>query len=521
MRTFIFITFLLLIAIDSSQACSPIQNNDFELVSSYQFEKQSKSGGTDVLISGCRDNKDKFFIVNTKATYTNLKYIRISTDSGEVIKDGCYIKNTPFEYSKPADFNFNEIFKMQNDIIHDCLQVTVKDERGIIDIVKDNDVKNTENKEKCIYENINESTVNVWGSHCVFKIAESSRFKVNYSITPACTRKEFLKAKFPNAPGDYHAEVSFNMADDLTPGTTNFELLGKSYGRLSILPDSSIMPVSTYFGSETARWPLIYSSDVSFGQVSMRKTFNPKLQKDYFDLRLPFVVNNNCEKMCSDGMCSSPCDFKTPIVASITLKKRKANESIFKFIDWWYQGNIVPGNYLGMLSLARSVYSTTAEINDEFYVKAEFSSPSISYMQLNKLAKRASMRISKLKINKGSVGKVGLGTLGDLTGQILPINTLPELSLGDGTKSFDTILSMLRRVLGTNKNWPPYYDKVCKYGHCVKSKEKFITLELKFKVARVSPSGRVLIREIVSKKSSPIFGSSVNSVTELPRVRCE
>ena len=284
-----------------------------------------------------------------------------------------------------------------------------------------------------------------------------------------------------------------------------------------------LMPVSRYAGTAGSEWPMQYGAQVEFGKLGLSRTLRLH-DTPYVFLRTPFLVNNNCAEVCKNGFCSSPCDFYAPVAARMTLKKKAVGESVFRSIDYWYQGNLVPSRFLGELSFGRALINEKINVGDMYLVVAEFSNPALTYKTIIDEAKQLMIKLAPVSIPTSGAGRPnGLEGLGILQGtNIVPMN--PGL-LGLGTireqqNTTDSFIYVLNSLIGTDDSWPPYYTSVINGDLTDNPNRIYQTLKVGFRVSSISSTGSVGLDHVQYSKESKIFGNYQIPVTAPPQIKC-
>ena len=57
-------------------------------------------------------------------------------------------------------------------------------------------------------------------------------------------------------------------------------------------------------------------------------------------------VDNRCDRLCEQGVCTSSCHYPIPIGADVRVYQLKNNKKYLK--EFWYQGAVVPSRWSGI-----------------------------------------------------------------------------------------------------------------------------------------------------------------------------
>ena len=506
---------LSLLSVSSAFCCSRIGNSDISIAGSYDSGKQLSHGGSyNYVYGGCKKFPGQYLVIVTAPTYTDPLAKSISSPEGDVPDEKCFIQNSPFDVSKPEDVGIENFFKSQTSFLNTCLEAEVTDTRGEID---------TESQINCEITPVSKNAVIARGPRCSFKIYENSSFVVHYRLNPSCLSLNYLKEKGDIRPMDSKTNISVYRTADLEPGNPAYDILGTINARVTLQADKDLIPVSTYSGTDVSAWPMQYGTQIEFGKIALLRTLRLH-NTPYVFLKTPFLVNNNCPEVCKNGFCTSPCDFYAPVAARMTLKKKSVGESMFRTIDYWYQGNFVPSRFLGELTFGRTLSNVKIVTGDMFIVEAEFSNPALTYKAIIDEAKQLLIKLKTVSIATSGAGKPnGLEGLGILEGSNLaPIqSTLWGLGpMRDQQFYTDEFLGVLNSMVSTEDSWPPFYTSVIN-GDLVDNPNKiFQKLKVGFQVTSVSSSGAVALGNIQYSKESKIFGNYNKPVVAPPQVKC-
>jgi hypothetical protein len=499
----------------NANACTRSGNSDLSIAGSYQSGKQAYHGGTYTYTYGsCKKFAGQYLVLVSAPTYTDPLLKSISSPEGDLPDEKCYIENSPFNVSKPEDVGIDNFYKAQSSFVNTCLETEVTDARGDID---------TQTQINCEIIQISKNSVIAKGPRCAFKIYENSSFSVHYRMNPSCLSINYLKEKGDIRPMDSKTTLSVYKTVDLTPGNPSYDILGTINARLTLQPDKDLLPISKYSGTVGSEWPMQYGAQVEFGKIALLRTLRLH-NTPYVYLKTPFLVNNNCPEVCKNGFCTSACDFYAPVAARMTLKKKAAGESIFRTIDYWYQGNLVPSKFLGELTFGRVLNEQKINVGDMFLVVAEFSNPALTYKTILDEAKQLLIKLKPVTISTAGAGHPdGLEGLGILEGSnIVPMH--PGLSglgpLRDQQYYTDSFLGMLNSLVSTEESWPPFYSSVINGDLSDNPNKIFQTLKVGFQVTSISSSGAVALGNIQYSKESKIFGNYRKPVIAPPQIKC-
>lgn len=495
-----------------AHACSQLGNWEMSLAGSYETGKQRYSGRTaDYEIRNCKKSAGQYIVFTTAPQYTDLNMKGISAPEGELPADSCYIDQSPFNVSRPTDIGAAQLYREQVKLLSSCLEMEVSDLRGQIDA----DVQLN-----CEVSAIDRMTVKARGPRCVFKIYEDSDFKVKFRLADQCLKKNFLKEQGDIKPMDAKTQIGVYQSTDLSPGNPDYGIIGFLTARVSLQPDSKLMPVSGYFGRDTSNWPMQFGAQVSLGRLGITKAQATIRKTGSYFMRVPFLVNNNCGETCADGICSSPCSFYAPIAAHFTLSKSGDGETSFHPVDWWYQGAVVPGHFLGEMSLGRNIQNDELNTGDRYRITAEFSSPAMTYRVLMDQAKQMLIKLSTGMIPAAGAGTGALDGFSALGG-LVPASEIPDFGdLSSGNVDTSAMIGILERLIGADDSWPPYYSKIVNGDQSDGANKVYMTLQLEYRIAALTPGGGVAIDSMVLRRKSKVFGDGEWPLKAQPQIKC-
>ncbi|MBI2522633.1 MAG: hypothetical protein HYV97_19590 [Bdellovibrio sp.] len=494
-------------------ACTAIPNTLINLISSYESERQEYVGKKQEFEFGnCLHHIDEYFIITSGPVFTDMNFRAISSPEGVLPQDKCYLDNSPFAVKSPLEAGFDKMYSDQAKLMKKCLEFEITDENGL----------NWDKQADCQLTRMSAKKAQGKGSHCSFKISKESRFVLKYRLNPHCTLKSFMDENDEIYPMDINGLVSVYRAVDMTPGNPDYALLGFINTKISIQPDSKLQQVSTYFGSETARWSTEYGAKIALGQVAMTTKRGDSTSN--YAIKIPFVVDNNCSKVCVEKTCTSPCYYNVPAVAAISLKKKDPATDKYRFIDWWYQGNIAPAGFLGLMSFGRDIKLDEPKVGDRYLVHAEFSEPSLAYRMLKDRASQIVLDTRRRLSISTTSGATTLRELDSLTGNMVPaadFEGLPPVSDENSLRGVQSTLTQLENLIGVNETWPPYYRKVCNNdGVCDSAHGTFQIIEIEFTIAGISSSGKVTYKDMAMSRKSKIFGDEQRAIKTWPTIKC-
>ncbi|HAZ14940.1 MAG: hypothetical protein A2X86_21420 [Bdellovibrionales bacterium GWA2_49_15] len=517
MSTTKFISLLVILSalyFGNAWACTSIPNTPINLISSYEAERQEYAGKKKEFEFGnCIHNADQYFIVTSAPVFTDMNYRAISSPEGVIPADKCYLDQSPFAVKTPLEAGFDKLYSDQAHVMKKCLQYEITDEAGTL---------NWDKQADCQLVRMSEKKALVRGSHCSFKIRKESRFILKFGLNPHCTLKSYMDENSEIYPMDINGLIGIYRAVDMTPGNPDYAMLGFISPKISIQPDSKLLPVSSYFGIETARWTTNYGAKIALGQVGI--TVKKGQGASNYAIKIPFVVDNNCGKVCVDKTCTSPCYYNAPAVAAISLKKKVGDSPTFRFIDWWYQGNIATAGFFGMMAFGRDVKNDEPKPGDRYLVRAEFSEPSMAYRLLKDKASQIVLDTRRSLSISTTAGSTVLRELDSLTGNMIPapdVEGLPPVSDENSLAGVQATLTMLDNLIGANETWPPYYRKVCNNeGVCDKANSTFQIIDIEFTIASISSSGKVTMKDTILRRKSKLFGDEERAVKVWPTIKC-
>ncbi|WP_127717420.1 hypothetical protein [Halobacteriovorax sp. HLS] len=418
----------------------------------------------------------------------------------------CRIENSELK-SKVTFKEINEELKLKRDLLNSCVVTKVTDfgPKGL---------QFPADQTGCKITRVSDHSANFTGKYCYFTPDFNSHFSVELEVSSECLTVQGLKDKKITAK-DFNAILNFYTSDVSTGQNNNLEAIGGTDIRFSVNPISEVVKPADDFGVKRPVFPAEYViNDIHLAKPSA------KFRGREIELNFPFVVDTRCERKCVDGLCSSPCDYATPIVGEHTLEILENGK--WEYLTSWYDGAVAPGQWQGILhGVGKGIQKGALPLNTKYRVRIEFKEPNIDFKYFDGDIDR---RIFLVNNNIGVIsnrGRIGLIPLIHeiVNGQEVPlIHTISQLDFDNSLDGVEKSLRTFQSYLN-NKFWPPLYEKVCSTkGKCVDNGKKFLELTAEF---TLKASGRKYEMQDVTFKRKSIFGGNYSKKMEVyPSVEC-
>jgi hypothetical protein len=440
----------------------------FNIDMSYEFKETSIKG---------REGKD----YNTKSISECQNY------AGNYIKIGIGME-IPSLFSNAFSFYFDgkpnyNIYRIENSLtpfyletdndflkklsdgqkkLDSCLDLTIKDEG-------EEKLELFEGAEGCLAQYFSED--NSWiikSGICAFRINNTSSFKLGIKENPNCLNKEFL-SKEKITPGDIMGRVGafvyeINPAENINK---KLKTLGSIPLNLNLKPKSNLY--KNILGSNRDSKIMVFP-EIQFKNLKIKKTGEGS--KDLIEYSL-LVDNGSCKNFCEEGICTNPCNSKSPLVGEVSLLEINHNGVGLEMGNSLF-GEVLSPNWQGVLSKLPKFTSQGYEfvIGKKYQLVIDFLDPYLGYLQyLNKNEASLSFKPGSFHLDRGfeisSMDEINpkftISDLGEKSGNM-------EFSMGSSnptglSQGNSDQLTIGERNLGftkvDGKNWPPDYDLVC------------------------------------------------------------
>lgn len=425
------------------------------------------------------------------------------------VGEQCKIVNNKFSNVQESS-DRRERLNTKRRFVNSCLVFDLTDfsESGI-------DVK--DNQPGCKITRVSKNAVNFEGPFCFIKPKPDSAIALGVSVKPECLNNEIYKER-ELILQDVLGVLSFYTAGDDSGFSSDLTSLKQVNFRISTNAPTSLIPTNVENGDAKPTWPTQwFASDVYLGKPSI---ITSKTLTD--ELKFPLLVDNRCERVCKDNVCTSSCDYSQPVVGEFSLStlNKKGKKEI---LASWFDGGIAPAQWQGLLGgVGVSLKKNLLEFNKRYFLEVELADQELNYLSLKG-------RIEKQIRMNNNIGAMNHG--GTAIREIPMINTIEELNnlptirdivgiyfSGNG---FTGVQEALKSIELTFKNsfWPPFYDDVCnKDGRCIKQSnaKNYLTLEFDLVGSLEKPE----FRNVKFSRNSNIVSVKPLQAYDFPRIDC-
>lgn len=407
----------------------------------------------------------------------------------------CQINNVPeISETQPSSERYERLLRRRQ-FLNECLQIQVTD-------FSPAGIQYPEEQPNCTIEKVSAHSVNFTGAFCFFKPSQVSNFSVHPQIRKSCRNEETLKELFNTTVlEDFNLMLNTYIAGDSSGNSPDLTAKSVTQLRLSYNPLESLIPVSEDFGELIPRWPEQWNaSNVHFGPLEIRTN-----NRNYDAIKLPFVVDNRCERTCEDSICTSNCDYAQPFAAEFTLYEVINGRK--EFIRMWYDGAKIPAQYQGMVyGLGKEIPKNVFEPGKRYRIHARFLNPNLEYQFFaGRVARVIGLRTNHIGEMRGAsrVRRIPfINTIADHE----PIPRVPTISgLNFNYRpfgEFSGVLNAFRSHLH-NAFWPPEISHICSTDstRCEVVDRDIINLELDFTIESEARN-RFLFSDMRASRSS-------------------
>ncbi|MGE0632568.1 MAG: hypothetical protein AB7O96_09185 [Pseudobdellovibrionaceae bacterium] len=432
---------------------------------------------------------------------------------GKLIPDSCQISNSLLGSTQSFEEK-KEYFDHQFKLLKTCtyFEIVELDGRPV----------NFKSEQTQCKMSIKEGVIWAEGNFCFLPIQPAFRFSVATIIKPDCANPDFLRAHNLN-PMDVEARLNAYVTGDDSGRSPEVEVLGSSKVRLSISPlKSAGIPLSDDQEGHWPQFPTDFTAEVHMGFIKLRPGGESRVTAD-----LALLVDTRTKKICKDGFCTSAGDYNMPVVAQVELYELKGRKR--EFVNEWGFAGIARGRWQGLL---RNV--ETKNLDDVSFAKGQkyelvmtFIDPYDDYIMYEKKVEQ--LLIDLRSVEGGTAGLDVIEPIAALTGLTgIPILTgMPGLTGAnvDLEAEVERILRALR-ALSQERQWPPYYSRVCdsKISTCMNpAKAKFhLKLTTTFELGNVREEDNLFeLRNVKVTRESKVGGSYSKSIPALPNRKCD
>lgn len=408
-------------------------------------------------------------------------------------KDKCRIENLK-EIKGTTKDDRNKRLQHRRHLVNHCISFDVRDDSETgLELPK-------EGQPGCSLTRVDENTANFYGFFCFFKPKIDSKFTITPKVAPKCLEENFYKEnKFELQ--DILGTLEMYAAGDATGRSSKLEFLKDVKFRLSMNPDGVIATNKSRF-SDVPKWPVNWKvRDIKAGKINIVPN-----SAEILKLNVPIFVNNQCEeKTCTDGLCTSSCEYTQPVASELTLFDI-TNPKKEEYIKSWFDGGIAPAKWAGMIN-GTGIDLSTSSLEDGHKYKIEIA---MDDQEFNYMMYKGQIE-SRLTLNPSTIPN--LTREGTKFAALNPFNEiqvfkeLPKFPVFDMIKfsgsnhvGVKNTVNSISRVF-KNTVWPPYFDNYCSEGRCVLKKNHKLRLSLTFKL-KIDEKKKYIIEDITYEKSS-------------------
>ncbi len=477
---------------------------------------------------GCRPTQTKKYLRITSGViqhYLEASVFRVS-DSNQLEFDQCTIKNSPLKKSQ-TNFSKEKLYEEKSTFYRSCIKQLVSDksESGII--VPDGQAN-------CNYKKIGTNQVEILNGICHFKIQQDSEFFFFNRVNRECEKKDFyIKNKVE--PQDITASISYATVNTINNDQeSKLDFFGSTQIHLSAAP-FGVLPISDPMGIGKPDWSSLYSfPDINLGKLELIT------RGENLHINFPFLVDNTCKKICKDGICSSPCNYMSPIAAEVVFSELLPNGKT-DYIKSAYMGGVAQANWQGLLPSATNLiikkYEQLVLENKTYQLDIYFDDPKIDYMMLQKQFNKV---IGSITPNFGQFDGTLIAEIDSINdSDVIPLGPTIGMYQRQATipNSIQDALKLLEEMLNL-KSWPPFYEKLCNsdYSTCKNSDDgkMMLHMQVRFKLnsheseesddlfGEESDEGRFIFNNLQITRRSPFEDTSLKIIkaNKQPEINC-
>ena len=419
----------------------------------------------------------------------------------------CEMTGHPFVRANDHEVR-KEKFNQDWKLIQSCLEVTVEDEGN-------QPLQLPPTQPGCEMQRLSTHKMSFNGGFCFVKPHFASSYLLKLQIKKECQNLEtFTGLELNNL--DLFGAINLYLAGDASGNSGSLKALSNLPIRLSVNPQSTLIPASDDYGIEYPTFPENWSMpDIHFGKVSVNPLGNGMLQ-----LETQLLVNNNCPKVCKDKICQSSCDYAQPVVAENSLYEK--TQKGLELITTWYDGGIAPARFQGFIKgIGFEVAESLIEDGKTYVIESNMYDPKYDY---ERFKKRIQSRLNTIEQQLGRISNSSIPAIQEIprihvTRDLPGISTIPGLVFERSLDTVDRAVDQLRSYLSF-KLWPPYYSKVCNGANCEVIKDPMLTLKAEFKVLARTQEKLDLSMISIKRDSYIVPKYEMNNLHQL-EIKCE
>ncbi|WP_044557506.1 hypothetical protein [Halobacteriovorax marinus] len=514
----LLITLFMLVATGNVLACEAFAPEQMNIAISSEYEQEIFYTSEKILSSAAYSS-----ITNCKLTAAKRRFIMLALGVEDLVLNNknktyslsengirrqCSIINSDLSDPISAADQGEEI-ALKREFLNKCIVVKVTE-------LGPTGLQIPEDQVGCEITRISENAADFTGRFCYFKPGFNSNISVELGVNQKCKTVEGLKELGVTAK-DFNGILNIYTSDSSTGNNSDLVAIGGSELRISVNPIAEVVKPADDFGVLRPVFP----SEFRVKEIHLAK---PEIRSRgrLLEFKFPTVVDTRCERKCSGGLCSSPCDYALPIVAEHTLEVLENGK--WEFLTSWFDGAIAPGQWQGILyGGGRQVEKGVFENGVKYRVRIEFREPNFDFKYFDgDVTRRIFLRNNNLG-GLSSRGRIGFIPLIQpiVNGDLMPmIDIIGQLDFDGSLDGVDRSLRTLQSYLN-NKYWPPIYENICDgRGTCVENGFKFLEYTVNFSVKE---EDRKFTMEDLTFSKKSFYGDDYSNRTleAYPTIKCE
>lgn len=419
----------------------------------------------------------------------------------------CHIENNYFQNVQESSERRKRLLDKRN-FVNRCLKFSITDfSRSGIDI--------TDNQPGCTVIRKSNHSVDFIGPYCFVKPKIDSSIAFSVDVAQECRDLDFYKEN-KLILQDVLGVLSIYTAGDQTGFSPDLTSIKQTNLRISVNSPENLLATNSYTGDKKPTWPTSWNMpNIYLGEPSVN------LKSSSFDeFEFPLLVDNRCERKCIDNVCTSSCDYSQPVVGDFALFE--VNKGRKELLTSWFDGGVAPAQWQGLLKgVGVKIPKNIIELNKKYILEIDLSDQELNYLSFKG-------RIEKMLKMNNVIGE--MNREGSRIREIPQINMVGELSRLPSIRNINGISftgngflgvqEALRSVQLTFKNsfWPPYFEKTCFNGKCVKQASMKNKIIMKFELTGDLKNAK--FSNVSFSRNSNIVNNESFSNYAFPKVNC-
>lgn len=428
----------------------------------------------------------------------------------------CQINDAPFlNDQQSADQRFQSLVERRK-FLNTCFKLHLEETTA-----ERLDVIGTDGN--CDIERISETEAYLSGRFCFVNPDMLTSLKITPMVREKCLQKDFLAQEFEQLIlTDMNLVLNTYQTGDTTGSSVDLTAIDVSRIRLSHNPNvlQELMLISDDFGDSRPLWPARNQSlDVHLGglEISSRS-------QDHDQINLPLLVDGRCERVCLGNLCSSPCDYSTPVAAEFVLYD--LNHARPQYLSSWYDGGVISAQYFGLVfGIGHEISKGAFEDGGRYKIEIHLKDPSIDYnMFLGRLKQLIDFRPNSLGAFRSDTHINRVPRVRTIGGgpTVTELPRIRGIDFGEGGpfRNFAHVLRNFRSHF-SNGFWPPFYRQVCdrEGQNCVRGSRHHTKITVEFTVNK-DHRGRIFTRGVEVVRQSNVYRQYAYHLERLPALSC-